>query len=309
MHSTILRKRLEKDYGLDYVTAAGKKVPACVRTAGHKAQRAFLSALFEGDGWIDPSSTIGLGTASEELARQVQLMLYGLGIPATVSSKYSAKYDRDYWSVTVNPAVVSRFLSEVGFRSARRKAQIEKCFKLSPGTHSSRTSRICRACSGTCVMTPAATEDSNRVAGDIFRRDLALSCSRQRLTKVVEWCDRQGDRFSAGAKTIVEYLRMLPALPYTYEEVVAIEDRGLQPTFDVVLPRTHSFIANGMLSHNTTVALHAVANAQNRRRHRRVHRRRARARPRLREEAGRGHRSATSPSRTPVSRRWRSWTC
>ena len=30
----------------------------------------------------------------------------------------------------------------------------------------------------------------------------------------------------------------------------------------MVLPRTHSFIANGMLSHNTTVALHAVANAQ-----------------------------------------------
>ena len=27
-------------------------------------------------------------------------------------------------------------------------------------------------------------------------------------------------------------------------------------------PRTHSFIANGMLSHNTTVALHAVATAQ-----------------------------------------------
>jgi recombination protein RecA len=73
------------------VRAAGKKVPACVRTAGHKAQRAFLSALFEGDGWIDPSSTIGLGTASEELAWQVQLMLYGLGIPATVASKYNPK--------------------------------------------------------------------------------------------------------------------------------------------------------------------------------------------------------------------------
>ncbi len=59
-----IRERFAREYGLDYVTAAGKKVPACVRTAGHKAQRAFLSALFEGDGWIDPSSTIGLGTAS-----------------------------------------------------------------------------------------------------------------------------------------------------------------------------------------------------------------------------------------------------
>src|SRR5208282_3968167 len=207
-------------------------------------------------------STIGLGTASEELARQVQLMLYGLGIPATVSSKYNAKYERDYWSVTVNPAVVGRFLSEVGFRSARRKAQVEKCFKLSPRDpqfeNIPNLSGLLRDLRDDC----GGDRGFDRVAGDIFRRDLSLSCSRQRLTKIVEWCDRQKDRFSAGAKTIVEYLRMLSALPYTYEEVVAIEDGGLQPTFDVFLPGTHSFVANGMLSHNTTVALHAVANAQ-----------------------------------------------
>jgi recombination protein RecA len=217
-----IRERFAKEYGLDYVRAAGKKVPACVRVSGHKAQRAFLSALFEGDGWIDPSSTIGLGTASEELARQVQLMLYGLGIPATVSSKYNAKYEGDYWSVTVNPAVVGRFLSEVGFRSARRKAQVEKCFKVSP-----RAPQF---------------ENIPHLSG--LLRDLRDDCG--------------GDRgFDRAAGDI-----FLARLPYTYEEVVAIEDAGLQPTFDVVLPRTHSFIANGMLSHNTTVALHAVANAQ-----------------------------------------------
>ena len=63
-------------------------------------------------------------------------------------------------------------------------------------------------------------------------------------------------------------------------------------------------------SGKTTVALHAVANAQARRRHRGVHRRRARARPGVRPA-----RSASTPTRcwspspTPVSRRWRSPTC
>jgi len=46
---------------------------------------------------------------------------------------------------------------------------------------------------------------------------------------------------------------------------------------DVVLPETHSFLANGLLSHNTTVALHAGRERPEGRRHRRVHRRRARA--------------------------------
>ena len=257
-----VRERFAEEYGLDYVRAAGKKIPARVRTAGHKAQRAFLSALFEGDGWIDPTSTIGLGTASEELARQVQLMLYGLGIPATVSSKYNTKYERDYWSVTVNPAVAGRFLSEVGFRSARRKAQVEKCFKVSPRDpqfeNIPHLSGLLRDLRDDC----GGDRGFDRVARDIFRDDMSLSCSRQRLSRIVEWCDRQEGSLSAGGRTIAEYLRQLSELPYTYEEVVAIEDGGLQPTFDVVLPRTHSFIANGMLSHNTTVALHAVANAQ-----------------------------------------------
>ena len=97
--------------------------------AGHKAQRAFLSALFEGDGWIDKSSTVGLGTASERLAREVQLLLYGLGVPATVSSSYNKKYERDYWTVTVNPASTAAFLEQVGFRSERRRAQVAKNFR------------------------------------------------------------------------------------------------------------------------------------------------------------------------------------
>ena len=45
-------------------------------------------------------------------------------------------------------------------------------------------------------------------------------------------------------------------------------------------------------SGKTTLTLHAIANAQQARRHRRVHRRRARARPRVRQEARRRHRRA-----------------
>jgi recombination protein RecA len=262
VYDTALRRRFAEQYGLDYVTAAGKKVPLCVRTAGHKAQRAFLSALFEGDGWIDPTSTVGLGTASAELARQVQLMLYGFGIPATVSSKYNTKYQRDYWTVTVNPAVVHRFLAEIGFRSARRAAQVERCFRKSPRSpqfeNIPHLSGLIRDLRDNC----GGDREFDRIAGDLFRADLNLTCSRQRLLKIMRWYEEHCGQFGLGVGAIVHYLRELAEMPYTYEQVVAVEDAGEQPTFDVVLAATHSFLANGMLSHNTTVALHAVANAQ-----------------------------------------------
>ncbi len=259
---TSLRSHFAERYGQDYVNAAGKTVPHCVRTAGHKAQRAFLSALFEGDGWIDTSSTVGLGSASEQLVRQVQLLLFGLGIPATVSSNDNPIYEQDYWTVTVNPAVTHRFLDEVGFRSERRRQQVAEHFVASrrdPQLENvPHVAGLLRDLRDTC----GGDRDFDRVAGDLFRTDLALACSRQRLGKVVAWFDQRAERLSPSCRAMVEHLRALATAQHTYERIELIEDLGKQPTFDVVLPATHSFLANGVLSHNTTVALHAIANAQ-----------------------------------------------
>ena len=257
-----LREVLAHDYGLDLVTAHHLAVPYVVRTAGHKAQRAFLSALFEGDGWIDTSSTVGLGTVSEQLAREVQLMLYGLGVPATLSATWRADDQRHYWSVTVNPASAHRFLDEVGFRSPRRAGQVERNVRQSPLDaqfenipHLSGLIKDLRADIG-------GDREVDHVADDLFRADPDLGCSRSRLARIVAWADPHRDRLSSGGRAVLAHLAGLVAARQTYEQVVAVVDGGLQPTFDLVLPVSHSFLANGVLSHNTTVALHAIANAQ-----------------------------------------------
>ncbi len=258
-----MRELFHERYGLDRVRAAGKSVPACVRTAGHKAQRAFLSALFEGDGWIDTSSTVGLGTASERLAREVQLLLYGLGLPATISSSFNTTYQRDYWTVTVNPAMTGRFLNEIGFRSARREAQVAKNFRpclsrdpqLENVPHLGGLLRDLRDdCGGDRAF--------DRIASDLFRADISVACSRRRLQRIVTWLEARESELSRSGQLILEHLRFLVTARLTYEPVAAVDDMGRQPTFDLALAETHSFIANGVVSHNTTVALHAVANAQ-----------------------------------------------
>jgi len=260
--SVQLRRSLADDYGLDYVNAPLKTIPHRVRTAGAKAQRAFLSALFEGDGWIDPSSTVGLGTASLELGKQVQLMLYGLGIPATLQTTVNKVYERDYYSVIVNPSVVRRFLDVVGFRSQRRRAQVAAHFRQSAGDPQFENIPHLRGLLTDLRDSVGGDPAFDRIAGDLFRTDLALACSRERLGRLVTWVEGRSAALSPGAKGIVEHLRSLADAAYTYEEVVSVEDGGLQSTFDLMVPDTHSFIANGVLSHNTTVALHAVASAQ-----------------------------------------------
>jgi recombination protein RecA len=260
VHSKRIRSEMAERCGLDFVTAAGKQVPHCIRVGGDKVQRAFLSALFEGDGWIDGSSTIGLGSASKTLATQVQLMLYGLGIPASLSSKFNREYERDHWTVTINPAVAHRFLDEVGFRSKRRSGQVAVSYRRSSRDpqfenipHLTELIRDLRDAIG-------GDREFDRIAGDLFRHGRSLDVSRTRLRRIVEWASSR--HCPVDARWICSYLASLAESRYTFEPVTEVRDGGLQPTFDIVVPETHSFLANGVLSHNTTLALHVVAEAQ-----------------------------------------------
>jgi protein RecA len=262
INSKALCTLLAERYGLDYATAAGKSVPACIRTGGQKMQRVFLSALFEGDGWIDTSSSIGLGTASEQLACEVQLLLYGLGIPASVYSEFNTQYQRHYWSVIIDPSVAHRFLETVGFRSARRRAQVEANLKAT--SHDPQFENIPNISGIIRDLRDdlGGNREFDRIAGDLFCSDMNLACSRSRLQRLVAWCENRVYELPPTGRAIHDYLKFIASSDFTYEEVVEVEDAGEQPTFDIVVPETHSFIANGVLSHNTTLTLHAVANAQ-----------------------------------------------
>src|SRR5690606_12001814 len=182
--------------------------------------------------------------------------------PATVSSKWNETYARHYWNVTTNSAVAHRFLEEVGFRSARRRAQVERCFRRSPRDPQFENIPQLRGLIQSLRDDCGGDRELDRIAGDLFRADMDIACSQTRLARIVRWGEERWDRLSLSAQALLMHLGALASAAYTYEEVVAVADAGLQPTFDVVLPRTQSFLANGVLSHNTTVALHAIANAQ-----------------------------------------------
>jgi recombination protein RecA len=262
VHSKELRIELAERYGLDYVTAAGKSVPHVIRTAGPKLQRAFLSALFEGDGWIDGNSSIGLASASRHLAEEVQLLLYGLGVPSSLYSKHIEGYEQEYWTVTINPAATHRFLAEVGFRSQRRRDQVAKAFRRSPREPQVENIPGIRTLILDLRDSVGGDREFDRLAGDLFRSSMDLACSRLRLRRIVEWAEERVEEMSPSGHASLAYLKELAAGSYTFEQVVAVEDAGVQPTFDLHMPRTHSFLANGVLSHNTSLALHIVAEAQ-----------------------------------------------
>ena len=190
---------------------------------------------------------------------------------------------------SATPAV-SRFVEEVGFRSDRRAVQVASMRRgvRDAARHIPHLRDLVRDLRDSV----GGDREFDRLAGDLFR-DFGpghgdLAATPERLTRLVAWAEERG----ADGHPLVAHLRQLAERPATYERVVSVEPAGEEPTFDLVVPGTHSFVANGL-----AVAQHDGGAARGgqrseARRHRRLHRRRARPRPRLRAEARRRHRRA-----------------
>lgn len=86
-----------------------------------------------------------------------------------------------------------------------------------------------------------------------------LATTRKELREIVEAYENVGD-FTA--RSIIEYLQNILDMGYYFDSVDDIEDIADVPTYDVSLPVTHSFWSNGLISHNTTVAIHTAIQAQ-----------------------------------------------
>jgi recombination protein RecA len=103
----------------------------------------------------------------------------------------------------------------------------------------------------------ATTREDHRLFDDYMSG--RANPSRERLQKILTALE---GRCSVSGDAIMSYLQTILDLNYIFSEVVSTETEKGVPTFDVCLPETHSFWSNGMISHNTTLAIHAAIQCQ-----------------------------------------------
>jgi len=78
-------------------------------------------------------------------------------------------------------------------------------------------------------------------------------CNKGRLCKLLN---------SDGDERLKSILSVLVDSHLCFEKVTSIEQIGREPTFDVCMPHSHSFIANSMVVHNTSILCLSIAEAQ-----------------------------------------------
>lgn len=189
---------------------------------------AFLRGLFEADGTLSKGVPC-LSTTSEEFASEVRTILLTLGI-ATTTIRSSTGFGGPINIVRIrNVDHALRFDETVGFIGARKSRQV---VSLESET-SARSDYVFLSPGSWGRLVPPGHPARNAVRQSLAKhggvlRTLASAISSEVLSGELEH-----------------------ALDYLFERVSSNEDGGVQPTYDLSVPDNVTYVAGGMVSHNT----------------------------------------------------------
>jgi replicative DNA helicase len=225
-----------------------KFIPEIVFALPRTQLALFLHHLWATDGSVTVAKSgnvrIYFGTTSEQMARQLQMLLLRFGIVARLRAVGNT-YGHPQWTVDVTGVDGQlRFVDEIG-------------------AHGERDSRVAEARIRLGEMKAVGRFDT--IPSDVWRRVREVMSERgltlNRIRTLVGTSSR-GDlndeicpsrpRVERIAKVLGDaQLEMLATNDVFWDSVVLIESVGFKPVYDATVLETHNFMANGIQIHNS----------------------------------------------------------
>jgi len=256
---------IHDQFQLPYVKSCDKLIPKFVRSAGQECQTAFIRAYFDCDGTFQHDKlNLQFSSCSLEMLRQLQLMLLNFGIFGHITTFHNKVYDRDYYELEFAGEEVYLYRDEIGFNNNPKSSRIQYTLSNNDKLFNKKLDSIpnqMRILSSfyDSIDPSERCREIYRVFEDAKKGNCLLSYSRlQNIIDVCNDCLIKSGSFSI----IEEHYKTLMAKQFVFSPVVQIE-KSNNKTYDFTLPKTHTFWSNGLISHNTSLAMRAVAQAQN----------------------------------------------
>lgn len=236
-----------KQYGLD-VTAHHKFVPQAIFTAPRENVVTFLQTLFAGDGSIyhaGESIFLEYYSASRRLIEDVHHLLLRFGIFSLIREKVTQIGTLAYRIQITDREQIRRFADEIGFwanseKQLRLEQEIMPLLEVRTKRQRSNFDTLPRE--GWKKLSQAA-----RTHGASLRQ---LGLERTQPDQSLPFTIAQP---IAQATKDSELTQLVDNGPI-WDVVKSIEYVGEEAVFDLTVPHTHNFIANGIIVHNSTYA-------------------------------------------------------
>lgn len=230
--------------GIGYGVAKDKEVPKVIMQATKEVQLSFLSGYLESEMYLDTNRlAIEVASASEKLLLGVQQLLNNLGYNSRISQKHVKKYpDTWYGTLTMSAKETERLISNLNFITKTINNKVDKFYETF-----NKRSRINKNDSvpyGKSVVKNYVSTLDIKFKDKKKYFDFPRTISRDRF--------REGFNFAKGNNVeLNNTIEQLLDEKYTFNKVTSKEYYGKEKTYDLHVPGTHSFIANGIINHNS----------------------------------------------------------
>ena len=238
---------LLEDLGCTDSELEGSRVPSSVLRSPKSVVSAFLKGLFETNGTVSPCGvSITFTSASKYLASEVQLLLLNFGIVSSISENSSEECNGGRYSVSIlGFESLKIFRDEIGFIADRKNFRLDfdECLydrETIPNLGHHLMSIIDFVCDK-----PEVKTELESIGGGFLFEKLLSGVAYDVLNRFIDCCD-ENEIFH----TSLQVLRDILCSSYYWDPVSRI-DRGESITYDLHVPESHSYVAQGMTSHNS----------------------------------------------------------
>ena len=217
-------------WGFNSPECALKAFPTCILKAQKEAVASFIRGLMDTDGTATKKFLgIEYCSKSEELVKTLQFILTKFGIISRVKKRLNKKYQRYYYYLYMFGNQAKLFGQKIGFGLKRKQDILESHFNKELNTN--------------LDIVPRELIEEYFTTNKLLKSiSTAQNISYNKLRKLI---------VSSELDPIIEH-------NYYYDNVSKIESSYCQ-TFDVHCKTNHSFITNGIISHNSSIiAIYAL---------------------------------------------------
>lgn len=218
-------------------------VPKKILTADEYSQVEFLKGFFD---CKTSKGRLETTVPNYRLAKELKLMFANLGILASISENESSS-----WKIAITGGDFNTYVTDIGTISSAIFANRVKYTAKNTGRKIPNIEELLVSYYNN-IPVEERSRETDRIISDIKQRKTeGNTVIGNRLLKLS--CQNNDVR-----SHLVELLNEM----YVFEAVVSNDEGDEVPTFDFAMEETHSFICESIVNHNTTVALHAIAEAQ-----------------------------------------------
>lgn len=243
-----------KKYGYKRMKSCNKNVSKYIREGNKNSIAWFLAGYFDSESYaaID-NNAIEVSSASYELLFQIKLLLQGFGIISSLSKVKEKNYpDNDYWRLCIYGDEKMKFVENIPTLSEKVRKRydiIKNKVKILKQNQDNlpNVNKLLR---------------KMKDIGNTITANLISDCKNVELTYNKLNVLLENDYLRYTNPIFYNYLVYLHDMNYYYDSVEEIEYLKPVPTFDFAMEKSSSFIGNGIVTHNTTLALHIIAEIQ-----------------------------------------------